>query len=553
MILTMPGTPNKHKLLLLIVISTLLTISVAGTTLLLLYQKAYQRQTLWLQETALHNAFFMQTIGEHEIKTHDNVFSAAFDKTLSQIKSTHEQLVHRSEDTGYILINKPTDKLSLLMYHEPDGTANMETSQLLSVLLEPYQLASTGKTGILRKEIDGEEYLFAYSQVPALRMVLVIKRNLAPFKAPFKQAGLIAAGAGLIFIFVAAFFIYRIGNPLVTSAQINHTQLQTVLNTIVDGVLSCNTKGIITSFNASAENIFGYSENEVLNQSISILIPFDLRKRHDGYMSDHVKQFHRIADINREVMGQRKDGSVFPIDIAISENKLNEEVIFTAIVRDISERKKTEAELHQHRNHLEEQIARRTQDLAQANSQLAQLAREDSLTGIANRRVFDEALEQEMRRARRSKKTLSLMICDIDFFKNYNDSLGHQAGDECLKTVASLINSSFKRAGEVVARYGGEEFGIILPAMQIHAAESVAESLLEQLKQLKIKHPSSKIASLLTMSIGIATHDQEVLQTPALLLQAADKALYQAKANGRDRVEIYQQPHQDQRTPSQAS
>jgi diguanylate cyclase (GGDEF)-like protein len=186
---------------------------------------------------------------------------------------------------------------------------------------------------------------------------------------------------------------------------------------------------------------------------------------------------------------------------------------------------------------LEGIIAERTSALETANTLLARLAREDGLTGLLNRRAFDAALHEEWRRATRGQTPLSLLLIDIDAFKAFNDQLGHQAGDACLRAVSEAIASASRRAGELVARYGGEELAVIIPVDLPASVAKQAEHLRALVEALAIAHPGSPVASIVTVSIGVAFRTTDVLSTGDLVAQA-DRALYQAKQRGRNRVEI---------------
>lgn len=186
---------------------------------------------------------------------------------------------------------------------------------------------------------------------------------------------------------------------------------------------------------------------------------------------------------------------------------------------------------------LERLVAERTAEVQAANEQLAQLAREDPLTGVANRRRLDEALDEEWRRAYRMNTSLTLLLADVDFFKDYNDHLGHIAGDECLQKIARTVANAHTRAGELVARYGGEEFAVLIPGITKEKSEWSAEDLRGRILELAIPHPSSAVARIVTVSVGAAWMEPSSGISAADLMESADNALYRAKRSGRNRVE----------------
>jgi len=174
--------------------------------------------------------------------------------------------------------------------------------------------------------------------------------------------------------------------------------------------------------------------------------------------------------------------------------------------------------------------------LQAANQELQRLAHMDGLTQVANRRSFDSGLTKEWRRLARDRHPLTLMLCDVDFFKNYNDSYGHQVGDDCLRNVASAISSALKRPGDLVARYGGEEFAVILPNTPMSGALHVAFEIKAAVRALEMAHCGSSISKYVTLSIGVASVVPLVEFSPMSLLAAADRALYKAKLEGRNRI-----------------
>ncbi|MCL1471064.1 GGDEF domain-containing protein [Argonema antarcticum] len=178
------------------------------------------------------------------------------------------------------------------------------------------------------------------------------------------------------------------------------------------------------------------------------------------------------------------------------------------------------------------------QQLEKANLELQLLATADGLTKVANRRRFDEYLDSKWHELCRAQIPLSLIMCDIDCFKSYNDTYGHLGGDACLQQVAQAISSSVKRPADLVARYGGEEFAVILPNTPAAGAVSVAEQIRMNVKALEIPHIKSCVMPYVTISLGVATMVPDSESTPASLIEAADRALYHTKALGRDRVSV---------------
>jgi diguanylate cyclase (GGDEF)-like protein len=196
-----------------------------------------------------------------------------------------------------------------------------------------------------------------------------------------------------------------------------------------------------------------------------------------------------------------------------------------ALKREMDRRKSREAELLQVTRLLEE-----------ANEKLLRLSSLDGLTEVANRRAFDEFLSRAWRYAVRRSAPLSLVLVDIDHFKEYNDTHGHQRGDDCLKQVAQTLSHALQRPTDLVARYGGEEFAVVLPDTDTRGAAVVAETLRARVEQLRVAHADSSLDERVTISLGVATTTPTLQTAPQSLVAAADRALYQAKHEGRNRV-----------------
>jgi diguanylate cyclase (GGDEF)-like protein len=206
------------------------------------------------------------------------------------------------------------------------------------------------------------------------------------------------------------------------------------------------------------------------------------------------------------------------LEIMLETTTEHADLIESELQKEISERQKAETALQK------------------VNQKLERLSIVDSLTQVANRRRFDEYLQQMWQKLGQENSPLSLILCDVDCFKIYNDTYGHQIGDRCLRQVALAIGHSLKRSSDLVARYGGEEFAVILPDTDARKALQVAEAIRAKVKELKIAHPRSSVDEYVTMSLGVFSMIPTPEGTPDVLIALADKALYEAKAKGRDRV-----------------
>jgi len=236
---------------------------------------------------------------------------------------------------------------------------------------------------------------------------------------------------------------------------------------------------------------------------------------------------NRLHKIISESLSYQFDNLQLLDDLKQEKNRVTQ--LYSNLEFDLAQRKKMEEQLTNEKEHAEE--------LAKTLLAISNL---DGLTGIPNRRNFDSTLANEWNRASRSGTPISLIMCDIDNFKPYNDHYGHQKGDSCLIQVATTLQNHARRDNDLAARYGGEEFGIILPITNLENAKDLADQMLIAVRDLNIIHRHSDVENIVTASFGVATLIPQREQQSKVLLSRADKALYNAKQQGRNQIAVSQ-------------
>ncbi|MBI5602891.1 MAG: diguanylate cyclase [Deltaproteobacteria bacterium] len=271
----------------------------------------------------------------------------------------------------------------------------------------------------------------------------------------------------------------------------------------------------------------------LISLMIWLLLLWDLRKQLQRFVISPLERFSRVT--NALTAGDfTQAGSLTAQSTAFAE--LNELAAdFQSMSSTLQAR---EDALRKAKDELEVQVSQRTQELVAVNKELQQLSSSDGLTGIANRRYFDQVLAQEWQHGIRQGSSLALVMIDIDFFKNYNDVYGHQAGDDCLKQVAGTLKATLRRSVDLAARYGGEEFAAVLPNTEMEGAAFLAEEIRATIEGLGIKHENSSISKVVTVSVGVAAVIPIMGTQPSMIIAPADQALYKAKHEGRNRVRI---------------
>lgn len=317
-------------------------------------------------------------------------------------------------------------------------------------------------------------------------------------------------------------FIMMVNQRLNIENKLEKEKLQFIFNTNIDAQLITQLEdGLVVDVNDEFCKLSGYAKEEIIGTS--------LPKRSFWHnIADRQLFISELNDKgiceNIEFIFERKDKRQFTGTISGKIIVIHSKTHIISVVRDITERKLIEAQVQQLIQELE--IER---NIAQFNSIT------DSLTGLANRGYFDEALKNEFSRLMRTEGILSLIMLDIDYFKKFNDSYGHLAGDQCLQTIATTLKTIARRGSDIVARYGGEEFIVILPDTDENGAKSRGEEIRKAIEALAIPHIVSNVSKYVTISGGIVTVYPADFESPEEVLKLVDDALYSAKAKGRNR------------------
>ncbi|WP_198970363.1 GGDEF domain-containing protein [Xylophilus sp. ASV27] len=269
----------------------------------------------------------------------------------------------------------------------------------------------------------------------------------------------------------------------------------------------------------------------LLLASLVVLVFSRLVTQHVRRIAEHLEQLS-AETLDRPLVLQRPAGrrdELSQLEAGVNHLQAN-------LSDHLRRQQRYEHELAGHRDRLAELVQARTVELEAANHQLQTLSRTDPLTGLANRRHFDEAAATEFKRARRSGRPLCLLLADLDYFKRYNDRHGHAAGDASLVRIAGTLRDCASRAGELVARIGGEEFAVLLPDTQAAQGRALAQRICDAVARLDIAHGASEVAPHITLSVGVAQYDPQGTPDFAALFQEADAALYRSKHRGRNQA-----------------
>ncbi len=441
------------------------------------------------------------------------------------------QLVQSALNGGTSLAGEPVDAVSdpalrgdlLLLGAQVDSFRSQATARLL-------HRESTGQIGTRSdQELDG---LYTSVIYQTARVTNDLQRSATLQRDRIERINLaVLAILAILFVWVVA-VARRTRRTIVDknaelemrveerTAQLARSEARTtaIVTTAVDAIITIDEAGLIRSINPATERIFGFDEHELIGQNVNMLMSVEDRMRHDDHMRHYAETGEqRILGSGRETVARRKDGTVFPIDISVSEAKVDDDRMFVGLIRDITERKRVEAELQA------------------AKAAAEEAATHDPLTGLWNHNRIIEILIEEMSRGDRQGQPVSLAMLDLDHFKHVNDTHGHVVGDEVLREIARRLEHAV-RVYDSVGRFGGEEFMIVLPGTDAAEAAQAAERIRSEISHDPVITTAGTLQ--VTGSLGVVTHVGELVDDATALLVAADGALYDAKESGRDRVTI---------------
>jgi diguanylate cyclase (GGDEF)-like protein/PAS domain S-box-containing protein len=300
---------------------------------------------------------------------------------------------------------------------------------------------------------------------------------------------------------------------------------RSIFNSSPIAMIVVDDQGIIRLANREADRLFGYPYDQLLGECIEMLVPQDVQVKHqmDRTVFNQNPEV-RPMGAGRYLRAVRRDGLEFPVEVGLTPIYLSDRLYILSSVVDLTYQKQ-----------IEERVFKLAIELEEANKELSQLARTDELTGLKNRRAFDEGLTNMIQLMDRVASTLSLLLIDVDHFKPYNDELGHPAGDELLKTIADLLMHN-SRESDMVARYGGDEFAVLMPGTNANGAIRMGERI-----RLAVQDNPWE-GNMPTISLGVATISfkkrkaENPVEIGARLLSDADQALYYSKNNGRNKL-----------------
>lgn len=446
-----------------------------------------------------------------------------------KLSSGHRELYHASVlHDDYLCENSMANS-----YNQLGGTARVteHTRDLLKHLRTHSQLSpglESGEDFTLTTDWHDKVYAVLFhsiKNVSGQHAAYILSIHPEPYVQALKTSMIVQFVIAVLF--ASALTVFQMKLTRAREEQQKTTDfLLTLTEYMGEGLYATDKKGDITFMNQEASRLLGYKADDSLHKNAHDLFHVNdpRHQEHGCPILDSILNKKTYA--HEQNVFQPLTGEPIPVELTCTPFVEKGEIAGTiTLFHDITLRRQQELELE-----------KAQQRLKKANRTLAKQAHIDGLTGIANRRLFDKAMGNLWKAACRNQKPLSLLMIDLDHFKLYNDTYGHLQGDECLRVVADVIQSSCLRPEDFVARYGGEEFVALLPDTNLDDACFIAERIQHNLQEQKIAHIGSPLAKIVTFSIGICSLQPDVTIDPQVLIDCADSRLYRAKRLGRNRI-----------------
>jgi diguanylate cyclase (GGDEF)-like protein/PAS domain S-box-containing protein len=410
-----------------------------------------------------------------------------------------------------------------LLVRRPFDAANIGRDY--SAKLPLFERLKTESTGYYRihSPFDGVTKWIAYEKVAGFPLVINVSLSedemLASWRAELKNDIVVTGVVSLLLVAMGMLIViqFRLRSRAERALQMSEAEYRLLAESSGDVVVRLGFDGVRHYVSPAMKQVLGYEPKELTGRCITEVVHPD----HAAELKNVLQALSEGQETATLIHQSRhKNGddiwleTIFRL-VRDPENGAPSGIV--AVIRDVSDRKAAEEELQA------------------LNTVLKELAATDALTGVPNRRSFDIALDRECRRAKRARKSVAVIVADVDHFKGYNDRYGHQAGDECLRRVARAMSEVVQRPGDLLARYGGEEFAVILPETDKFGAGLVAENIRRAVEAQAIPHAGAT-NSLITISVGVGCMSIDRDNMGPVLLQEADQALYEAKNAGRNRV-----------------
>ncbi len=390
----------------------------------------------------------------------------------------------------------------------------------------PMSYALRGQSGTIRAvDYRQQEVIAVYGPIGTLGLGMVLKVDTAELYKPLREQFYYVLPLLMLAVLIGGLMLRWQVVPLVRQLvrseqdarranirlQDSETRIRAVVDSIDEGIVVINDQGVIESFNPAAERISGYAALEVIGRNVALLMPEPYSSEHDQYIRNYLSTGHSVViGVGREVIGLRKDGSCFPMDLRVSEMRLDDRRMFIGTLRDITERK-------------------------EAEKRIMHLATHDVLTNLPNRTLLHERITHALAQAHSSGCYVAVIFIDLDKFKVINDSLGHDTGDLLLQEVAKKLSVSL-REQDTVARQGGDEFIVVLPELKHTEDAAVAAQKLLSVLSEPFMVKTYELHTGASMGISIYPDDGQDVEA---LMKGSDTAMYHAKENGRNNYQFF--------------